>query len=323
MSRVLQTFPMPDPVVEKLQDQHEVIQVLFAEGRALIEAASGVRGVVAGTESWSREIIEAVGPELEVISRVGTGVDSVDLKAATDHGIAVLNAPGENAQTIAELSVGLMWGLSRRIVEADRAVRTTGFLMRTEMDGLELWGKTVGIVGFGEIGRRVAAMCQHGFGMSVLVTTAHPDPERLESAGVDALFVELDALLDRADFVALHAAVNPQTERMIGEIELKAMKPSAYLINTSRGQLVDENALVAALSDGDIAGYGADVFDVEPPPADHPFFSLSNTILTPHYGSGTYEAMTRMSDRAVTNLIECLAGERPYRTVNPEVYERH
>ena len=175
-------------------------------------------------------------------------------------------------------------------------MRTTGFLMRTEMDGLELWGKTVGIVGFGEIGRRVAAMCQHGFGMSVLVTTAHPDPARLESAGVDALFVELDALLDRADFVALHAAVNPQTERMIGEIELKAMKPSAYLINTSRGQLVDENALVAALSDGDIAGYGADVFDVEPPPADHPFFSLSNTILTPHYGSGTYLSLIHISE---------------------------
>lgn len=322
MSQVLQTFPMPDPVVERLRASYEVTQRFFAEGEALIYGVQGCQGVIAGTENWSRDVIAEAGSELQAISRVGTGVDSVDLTAATEYGIAVLNAPGENAQTIAELSVGLMWGLSRRIVEADRAVRTTGFLMRTEMDGLELWGKTVGVVGFGEIGRRVAAICQHGFGMSVLVTTAHPDPERLASVGIDAFFVELDALLDRADFVALHAAVNAQTERMIGEIELKAMKPSAYLINTSRGQLVDENALVDALSDGDIAGYGADVFDVEPPPADHPLFSLPNTILTPHYGSGTYEAMTRMSDRAVTNLIECLAGGRPSRTVNPEVYER-
>ncbi len=322
MTRVLQTFPLPAEVEAKLRAHYGVTQALFAEGDALAAAARGCRGVVAGTEPWTREVFDAAGADLEAISRVGTGVDSVDLAAATAHGVAVLNAPGENAQTIAELSVGFMWSLARRIVRADRAVRTTGFEMRTRLDGGELAGKTVGVVGFGEIGRRVAAICHHGFGMRVLVTTARPDPARFEAAGITAAFVDLDRLLAESDFVALHAAVTPDTERMIGAPQLEAMKPGAYLINTSRGQLVDEPALVEALAAGAIAGYGADVFEVEPPPPDHPLFDLPNTVLSPHFGSGTFEAMSRMGGRAVENLIERLSGGRPSRTVNPEVYDQ-
>ena len=311
---------MPEAVEAKLRAHCEVRQALFAEGDELVEAASGCRGVVAGTEPWPRAALAAVRGDLRAISRVGTGVDSVDVAAATEFGIAVLNAPGENAQTIAELSVGLMWSLARRMVLADHAVRTTGFKMRTELDGIELTGKTVGIIGFGEIGRRVAAICRHGFRMRVLITTAHPDPARLTAAGIEARFVEVDELLAESDFVALHAAVTPRTERMIGTSQLKAMKPGAYLVNTARGQLVDEDALIAALRSGQIAGYGADVYEVEPPPPDHPLFALPNTVLGPHFGSGTFESMTRMGGRAVDNLIEFLAGGRPARTVNPEVY---
>ena len=323
MAKVLQTFPMPVPVVEKLQAQHEITQAFFVEDQALMKAARGCRGVVAGTESWSREVIEAVGPELEVVSRVGTGVDNVDLMAATERGIAVLNAPGENAQTVAEFSVGLMWSLARGIIEADKSVRTSGFAMRTELTGVELDGKTVGIVGFGEIGRRVAAICQRGFGMDVLVNTAHPDSDRLEASGIRANFVGLDQLLTDSDFVSLNAAVNAQTMHMIGQEQLMLMKSSAYLVNPSRGQLVDETALVTALRQGEIAGYGSDVFEEEPPPPDHPLFSLPNVVLSPHFAGGTNESMTRMSERAVENLIERLAGGRPVRTVNPEVYNEH
>ena len=320
MDRVLQTFPIPEAVEQQLRDHCDVRQAFFVEGDELVEAARGCRGVVAGTELWPREALAAVRDDLRAISRVGTGVDSVDVAAATEFGIAVLNAPGENAQTIAELSVGLMWCLARRMVLADQAIRTSGFKMRTELDGFEMTGKTVGIIGFGEIGRRVAAICRHGFAMRVLITTAHPDPARLIAAGIKAQFVELDELLTESDFVALHAAVTPQTERMIGAPQLQAMKPDAYLVNTARGQLVDEDALVAALRSGEIGGYGADVFEVEPPPPDHPLFALPNTVLGPHFGSGTFEAMTRMGGRAVDNLIEFLAGGRPVRTVNPEVY---
>ena len=320
MARVLQTFPMPDPVVEKLRAEHEVIQEFFIEGQALIQAARGCRGVIAGTESWSLEVMDGAGSSLEAISRVGTGVDSIDLVAATERGIAILNAPGENAQTVAEYSVGLMWSLARGIIEADRSVRTSGFAMRTELSGVELEGKTVGVIGFGEIGRRVATICQRGFGMKVLVTTAHPDVDRLNSLGVTGDFVEVDQLLAVSDFVSLNAAVNTRTMHMIGQKELMLMKPTAYLVNPSRGQLVDEVALVDALRRGEIAGYGSDVFDVEPPPPDHPLFSLPNVVLSPHFAGGTNESMTRMSERAVENLTERLSGGQPARTGNPEVY---
>ena len=264
--------------------------------------------------------MDGAGSSLEAISRVGTGVDSIDLVAATERGIAILNAPGENAQTVAEYSVGLMWSLARGIIEADRSVRTSGFAMRTELSGVELEGKTVGVIGFGEIGRRVATICQRGFGMKVLVTTAHPDVDRLNSLGVTGDFVEIDQLLAVSDFVSLNAAVHTRTMHMIGQKELMLMKPTAYLVNPSRGQLVDEVALVDALRRAEIAGYGSDVVDVEPPPPDHPLFSLPNVVLSPHFAGGTNESMTRMSERAVENLTERLSGGKPARTVNPEVY---
>lgn len=320
MARVLQTFPMPDALVEQLRVHHDVAQKFFVEGEALIQAARGCRGVIAGTESWSLEVMDGVGPSLEAISRVGTGVDSIDLIAATERGIAILNAPGENAQTVAEYSVGVMWSLARGIIEADKSVRTSGFAMRTELSGVELDRKTVGIIGFGEIGRRVAKICHRGFGMKILVSTAHPDVDRLNALGITADFVEIDQLLTASDFVSLNAAVNDQTMHMIGQKELSLMKPTAYLVNPSRGQLVDEMALVDALRQGEIAGYGSDVFDVEPPPADHPLFSLPNVVLSPHFAGGTNESMARMSERAVRNLTERLAGGEPERTVNPEVY---
>ena len=320
MARVLQTFPMPDPLVEQLRVHHDVAQKFFVEGEALIQAARGCRGVIAGTESWSLEVMDGVGPSLEAISRVGTGVDSIDLIAATERGIAILNAPGENAQTVAEYSVGLMWSLARGIIEADKSVRTSGFAMRTELSGVELDRKTVGIIGFGEIGHRVAKICQRGFGMKILVSTAHPDVDRLNALGITADFVEIDQLLTASDFVSLNAAVNAQTMHMIGQKELRLMKPTAYLVNPSRGQLVDEMALVDALRQGAIAGYGSDVFDIEPPPPDHPLFSLPNVVLSPHFAGGTNESMARMSERAVKNLTERLAGGQPARTVNPEVY---
>jgi phosphoglycerate dehydrogenase-like enzyme len=311
---------MPDPLVEQLRVHHDVAQKFFVEGEALIQAARGCRGVIAGTESWSLEVMDGVGPSLEAISRVGTGVDSIDLIAATERGIAILNAPGENAQTVAEYSVGVMWSLARGIIEADKSVRTSGFAMRTELSGVELDRKTVGIIGFGEIGRRVAKICHRGFGMKILVSTAHPDVDRLNALGITADFVEIDQLLTASDFVSLNAAVNAQTMHMIGQKELRLMKPTAYLVNPSRGQLVDEVALVDALRQGEIAGYGSDVFDVEPPPPDHPLFSLPNVVLSPHFAGGTNESMARMSERAVKNLTERLAGGQPERTVNPEVY---
>ena len=322
MTLILQTFPMPPGPQADLERDYEVRQAPFPDGDELRAAAVGSVGVIAGTEPWSRELLEANAGTLRCISRVGTGVDSIDLDAATDAGVAVLNGPGEMSQTVAEYAVGMMWTLARRILDADASVRTEGFAKRIVLMGNDLAGKTVGIVGFGDIGRRVATICQHGFSMRVLVTTANPDPARLRAAGIDGTFVSLPELLSQSDFVTLHTPVTAETTEIIGREELQLMKPGAFLINSSRGRLVDEAAVVEALHDGRLGGLGSDVFAVEPPPEDHPFFDTPRTILTPHFGSHSHESMFRMGDRAVRNLREFLEGGRPERTVNPEVYDR-
>ena len=168
MTLVLQTFPMPPEPQAELERDYEVRQAPFPDDDELAAAAVGAVAVIAGTESWTRDLLEANAGTLRCISRVGTGVDSIDLDAATDAGVAVLNGPGEMSLTVAEYSVGMMWTLARRIFDADASVRTEGFAKRIVLLGNDLADKTVGIVGFGDIGHRVATICQHGFGMRVL-----------------------------------------------------------------------------------------------------------------------------------------------------------
>jgi len=322
MTCILQTFPMPEGPQADLERDYDVRVAAFPDPEELRRLAVGSEGVIAGTEPWPRELLKEMAGTMRCISRVGTGVDSIDLEAATEAGVAVLNGPGEMSQTVAEYAVGMMWTLARRLREADSSVRIEGFAKRIVLLGNDMAGKTVGIVGFGDIGRRVAMICRHGFGMRVLVTTANPDPLRLHAAGVEASFTPLHELLSQADFVTLHTPVTSSTVGMIGRRELELMKPGAFLINSSRGRLVDEDAIVEAMRDGHLGGFGSDVFAVEPPPTDHPFFDLPRTILTPHFGSHSHESMFRMSDRAVRNLREFMEGGRPERTVNPAVYDR-
>ena len=322
MTLILQTFPMPEGPQANLEREYEVRQALFPGDDELRQAATGAVGVIAGTESWPGGLFAEVAGTLRCISRVGTGVDSIDLNAATEAGVVVLNGPGEMSQTVAEYTVGMMWTLARRIIDADTSVRTEGFAKRIALLGNDLSGKTVGIVGFGDIGRRVALICQHGYGMRILVNTANPYPARLGEAGIDGDFVSLPELLSQSDFVTLQTPVTDRTMGMIGRRELELMKPGAILINSSRGRLVDEDAVVDAVKSGHLGGLGSDVFAMEPPPENHPFFNLPRTILTPHFGSHSHESMYRMGDRAVRNLKEFLDGGRPERTVNPEVYDR-
>lgn len=320
MLTVLQTFPIPAGPHERLRAEFHVREAFFAEDEPLRVAVRGCAGVLAGTERWPRATIAAAAPLLQAISRFGTGTDSIDLAAATELGVAVLNTPGANAQTMAEFAVGLMWALSRQLTTADRAIRTSGFEQRTHLRGFELAGKTAGIVGFGQTGSRVAHICQHGFGMRVLVNTAHPDPVRLTANGIDGRFVALPELLTQADYITLHVPVTETTRQLIGRRELALMKPAAMLVNISRGWLVDSQAVAQALQAGTLAGYAADVFEVEPPPPDHPLLRAPNTILSPHYGGHTEEGLKNMGEAAVSNLIERLRGGRPANTVNPAVY---
>lgn len=223
---------------------------------------------------------------LRVIGRAGVGVDNIDVDAATERGIAVLNAPAGNTVSAAELTFALMLALARRLVAADRSIRD-GQWARSRLAGVELQGKTLGLVGAGRIGGEVAKRAR-AFGLHVLACDPYLSAERAEALGVQR--VSLDELLERADIVSLHVPLTASTRGLIGEAQLQRMKRTAFLINTSRGGVVDEPALVRALEQGRIAGAALDVFAEEPLPAESPLRGAPNLLLMPHLGASTREA---------------------------------
>jgi len=249
-------------------------------------------------------------PDLRMIAVFGTGTDNIDLRAAERLGVLVTNAPGANARSVAEHAIGLMFAVARTIPAYDRDLRTGEWRHHR---GVELAGKTLGVIGLGNIGRETAHMAS-GLGMRVLAWTVHPDPAR--AAAVGAELMSLDQLLLQADVVSLSVALSDQTRAMIGVRELAMMRADAILINTARGALVDEPALVAALQERRIRGAGLDVFATEPLPAENPLRALENVVLTPHAGWVTDEASTRLLKTPVQNIARYLHGEA-VNAVNP------
>jgi D-3-phosphoglycerate dehydrogenase len=272
----------------------------------------------------TRELIGA-SPRLRVIGTEGAGFDHIDVAAATEAGIPVVNNVGVGATPVAEHAVGLMLALARRIVKGDSRLRRMGWTSRDALlggeMGTELSGKTVGIVGMGAIGRRVARICLTAFENRILAY----DPF-LDDAVFRAMTIErrrhLRDLLPEADFLTLHTPLNDGTRHVIGAEELGLMKPTAFLINCSRGAVVDQSALADALRDGRIAGAGIDVFDPEPAPSTNPLFALPNVIVTPHIAGVSQETTRRLSLAAAEQVMQVLGDERPPRLVNPEVWER-
>ena len=268
-------------------------------------------------------------PLLEVIGLSASGFDWVDLGAATERGIAVVYAAGAQFNAVAEHGIGLMLSLAKRIATADRALRRGPYPALSGWTGdgwpgfpQEIDRKTVGILGFGFIGRDLAHKCRTAFNMEVLAYDPYADPIEAARQGVD-LFKrrrELPELLRRCDFVALTLPLSDETKHIVGEAELAAMKPGAFLINLSRGGTVDEDALVRALEAGTIAGAGIDVFDPEPARQDHPLFSMDNTVVTPHIAGWVREAMPRLVAIMAEGMLAVLRGERPSRLANPEVW---
>lgn len=251
---------------------------------------------------------------LRVIAWVGSGVGTfINVPLATKCGVAVCNTPNYGANAVAEHALGLMFALARGTVAHDRALRAGGW-PREEVLGFELAGKTLGVVGLGGIGMRMAQLGGL-LGMRVLAWTRTPSHARL--AAVGAAGTSLEALLEQSDFVSLHLAHTPQTEGLIGRHLLGRMRPSAYLINTARAELVDREALLMALRTGAIAGAALDVFAPEPLPVDDPLRELPNVVLTPHVGFRTPEASRRSIEMAVRNLLGFFRGQ-PRNVVNPQ-----
>ncbi len=284
-----------------------------------LREASGVLSAV--QYQFTRPVLEAAS-KLKVIGRPGIGVDNVDLAAATELGICVVNTPDAPTQPVVEKTAGWILALAHRLPWADRVARAPGWPGKQVLLGSDVYGKTLGLIGLGRVGRGVAQLCAGALGMHVVAYDPHCGREVGDLPGVE-LACELDDLVRRADFITLHCPLTPETRGLIGEPELRSMKRSAYLINTSRGPIVDEAALVRALEERWIAGAALDVFDVEPPAPGHPLLALDNVLLGPHFGSLTREAVSRMSMGSAEQILMVLRNERPPHLVNHEVWARH
>lgn len=256
-------------------------------------------------------------PNLLCASSTGAGYDTIDVPACTAAGIAVVNQSGGNAASVAEHTLGLVLGVSRRMLEGDRRLRRELGYTREDVMGHEIQGKTIGLVGIGHIGTRVAALCK-AFGLTVLATDPLLDDAEIHRRG--ATPVSLAELLARSDIVSLHCPRLPETMRLMNRGTFAAMKPGAIFVSTARGGIHDEAALADALQSGHLAGAGIDVWDQEPPPLDHPLLAMDNVFATYHTAGVTHEARRNMAWIAASQIAGLLKAERPPRLINPEVW---
>mgnify|MGYP006277840805 CR=1 FL=1 len=295
--RVLICDPIDDAGIEMLREQAEVEVKTDLSHEQLLAAVPDYEAIVVRSKTKvTSEVIEH-GFNLKVIGRAGAGLDNIDVAAAREHGVAVVNSPDANTLAVAEHTLGLLLALARRLPRADVSLKS-GEWAKKQLLGSGLAGKTLGIVGFGRIGRQVALRAE-AFGMRVLVNQRRATPELDLNADVEP--VDLSTLLERSDFVSLHVPLNDETRGLIGAEELARMKSSAYLINTARGAVIDEDALLSALDGGEIAGAALDVFNVEPP-TDTALIQHERVIATPHIASSTEDAQRA----AATTIAEAI-----------------
>lgn len=317
--RVYLALRIADEPIARIEAECEVSRFRAAGAPTrgeLREALGGMEGLLGSAMlALDRDILESAS-KLKVVSNYGVGFDNVDVAAATERGIAVCNTPGVLSEAVADLTMALVLSLARRLPEAERFVREGQWQPGSSLGlGMDVGGRTLGIIGMGRIGRTVTVRAR-AFGMRVRYhDVVRPADE------FDGEYATLDELLQTSDFVTLHVNFTEETRGLIGTRELGLMKESAYLINTSRGQVIDQAALVEALRTDRIAGAALDVFEREPVPQSDPILSLPNAIVLPHIGSATRETRAAMLNLAIDNMLAVLRGETPECIVNPEVLE--
>jgi lactate dehydrogenase-like 2-hydroxyacid dehydrogenase len=323
--RVFVTRVIPD---EGLDAVREACDVDLWDGELppprdeLLRRVAGVDGVLSLlTDRVDDELLDAAGPQLKVVSNFAVGFDNIDVPALTRRRIPAGNTPGVLTETTADLAFALLMAAARRIPESVDYVRgghwkTWGPML---LMGVDIHGATLGIVGFGRIGREMARRGR-GFGMRILYHDVHPATLE-DEAELGATRVDMDELLRSADFISLHVNLTDETHHLINADALRAMKPTAVVVNTSRGPVVDPAALETALREGQIFAAGLDVTEPEPLPADHPLVTLPNCIVVPHIASASKVTRGRMAAMAAANLLAGLHGERLPTPVNPEVYD--
>ena len=324
MPSVLVTAPgvtgPDDPRLQPLRDAGwEIRTHRWPGGRppeeVVVELVRGNDAVIASSaERYTRSVLERVDT-LKHVARWGVGYETVDVAAATDNGVLVTTTQGSNHWAVADHAFALMLAVARRVVELDRVARTRQWSRPLARD---VWQKTLGVVGLGRIGKGVA---QRAFGFEMQVLAYEPEPDHAFCKQWSVELVELDELFRRSDYVSLHAPGETGTQQLVNRERLAMMKPTAVLVNTARGVLVDEDALHEALTTGKIAGAGLDVREKEPPEDDR-FEALDNVVLTPHVAGTTREAQTVSSVMVVESVLQAARGERPHGLLNPDVWDR-
>lgn len=277
----------------------------------LIAELAGCQGVIGSSDPYNARVFAAC-PELKIVARCGVGTDSVDMKAATEAGVVATNTPGAMSEAVADFAFGMMLCIARNLHEGHALMRSGGW---NELRGSSVYGKTLGLVGVGRIGRAVAQRAQ-GFRMRVLAY----DPALADSGAEGLEFTDLETLLRESDYVSAHAPATPETIGMFDATKFRMMKPTAYFINTARGALVNEADLIAALESETIAGAALDVYSKEPLPADHALRRAPRCLLEPHNAFNALESTQEMSRQSAVSVLDLYKGRRPDNVCNPDVW---
>ena len=323
MSKILHLDQKPkltSSAYKKIAKFENLILPENVSDEVILKEIRNAKYVISGARYCGIEYFK-IASNLIAVVLPSAGYDYIDVEAATKNGIYVINAPRANSNAVAEISIGLMLAVARNISQSCQKVLKGQWVdekIRNESGGFELTGKTLGVIGLGNIGSRIIELSR-AFSMEAICYTRRPSQERECKLGVK--FVSLDMLMKQADFVVICAALNPSTLGLVGEKQISLMKKTAFLINTARGKIVDYKALYKALSKKSIAGAGLDVLYSEPPGANHPFFKLDNVVITPHLGSRTREANERISHLVVDEILRLELGKRPLHPVN-QIYTK-
>src|SRR5712675_353330 len=307
----------PDVRLDRLENEtpNAVFTPILAEAHAYQIGAA--RDELARHFHADKDLLKRT-PNLLIVSSNGAGFDPVDVDACTAAGVLVVNQSGGNANSVAEHALGMMLTLSKRILEADRALRREANVNRNALIGNEAQGKTIGIVGIGNVGRRIAELGKGLLHMKVIAYDPYLSAQEIAARGGEK--VELDELMRRSDFVSISCPLNKDNRGMIGARQFALMQPHAFFITTARGFIPDEAALFDTLRDKRIAGAGLDVWDKEPPPPEHPLLQFDNVLASPHTAGVTREARENMARIAAEQMLDALDGKRPPRIINPEVW---
>jgi D-3-phosphoglycerate dehydrogenase / 2-oxoglutarate reductase len=307
----------PNIVLDKLENDTPDAEAAPILVQAHIFSISSARDEL-GPKYHANAALLAKTPELLVASTTGAGYDTVDLEACTKAGVLVVNQSGGNREAVAEHVIALMIALSKRIGETDRVMRRQANMDRNLFMGEDVFGKTIGIIGIGNVGSRVAELARGLFAMRVLAYDPYLDAATIAQRGAER--AGLDALLKTADFVSVNCPLTPETRGMLGARQFALMRPGAFFITTARGSIHDERALAEALAAKRIAGAGLDVWEKEPPPLDHPLLAFDNVIATPHLAGATIQARANLARIAAEQILAIIDGKRPPRILNPEVW---